>query len=191
MKKNFIAIAVALLTLGGTISAQSPETSSTENTTTSATCQKQCRRDRCNDNKQCNRDGKREGRRHGHGHRPDMFAGIQLTAEQQQAIDNLRKENQANREQARKERQTQRRLAREQQQAKRAEQLKAILTPEQYAQYEQNVAAAKAQRETMTNDTAGVMKSRHNMRRGDKKQRGENTPRHYRGTVSYKNADTK
>ena len=120
-----------------------------------------------------------------------MFAGIQLTAEQQQAIDNLRKEDQANREQTRKERQEQHRQAREQQQARRAEQLKAILTPEQYAQYEQNVAAAKAQREAMANDTTGVKKSRHNMRRGDMKQRGDGGHRHYRGTVTYKDNNVK
>ncbi len=50
MKKNFIAIAIALLTIGGTMSAQTPETTSTDNTTTTTTCQKQGRREGCKEN---------------------------------------------------------------------------------------------------------------------------------------------
>lgn len=160
MKKRFIAMAVAAMTLGGVMSAQTPETT-TDNTTTATTCQQdqKCGKKDCKGKKH---DGRRQGRnKQGQA---SLFEGIELTADQQKAIEALRQENRASREQAQKDAQAGR-------EAKRQafnDNLKNILTPEQYAKYEQNVAAANAKRENAGKQRGEVTKARHDMRRGNR-----------------------
>lgn len=148
-RKILVAAVVALLAVGGTISAQTPDTAADKTTTTS---QQGKRGD--SKGKQGDRMGRRQGRQH-----TDLFKGIELTADQRKALETMRNEQRAERQQARAEQQTKDQQAREERQAKMNEKIKGILTPEQYAQYEKNVAEAKA---------------RPDMRRGDRKGK---TPR--------------
>ena len=171
MKKKILAVAVALLSVGSIVSAQTPDNGTPAAETTTSVCH--------NGKRDCQRpDGCRQDRKHGSRHgrhdgqRPDMFAGITLTAEQQQALDSLRQQQRADRQQKAQER---RAIADQERQARRAaidEQVKAILTPEQYAQYEKNVAEMQARRESMGKDTVINCDRRgKDMRRGDGKNR--------------------
>lgn len=75
--------------------------------------------------RKCHRHGDKH--KHRHGARPDFFEGIDLTPDQQTALSNLRSER--------------RQDAQKQREAKSEEfknKVKVILTPEQYAQFEQN-----------------------------------------------------
>lgn len=167
MKKNFITAIVALLAFGGVMSAQAPETTADNNTPGTETT---CHHGKRGDCAMRGRDGKRHGRPD--GPRADLFAGIQLTAEQQAALENMRREQRTARDQARKDREA----AREQARAETDNRVKEILTPEQYAQYEQNVAAAKARREQMKKDS-----------KDGKRQHGRNHRHNAAGTQTKSN----
>lgn len=128
-------------------------------------------------NEQCKNDRKGrhgKGRHDKKGKRPDFFKGISLTTDQQQAIDSLRADFKANKE--RPERSDKKNLSKEEIEGMRAaraaeRQLKfeeykvavqGILTPEQFAVFEKNVA-------NFENEGAGCP-SRSDIRKGDKRQ---------------------
>ena len=153
MKKKFMAAAIAFIGTCMAISAQTPTTGNSDNNSqpTENCCKKDCKKD----GKCAKKHGKghkhdRHGMKHGKGHF-NPFEGIELTQEQKDALKTMRQEQQtrekANREEAMKQ---------------RDEKLKTILTPEQYAQYKQNVEKAKANRPTQ----GKTMPARDNMRRG-------------------------
>ncbi|MDE7385711.1 MAG: hypothetical protein K2N28_01085 [Muribaculaceae bacterium] len=144
MKKKFMAVAIALIGTCMAISAQTPTTTNDNNTQTEQTC--------------CKKNGKgekhnRKGMKPGKGHKGHFnpFEGIELTQEQKDAMKAMRQEQQANAKANREEAMKQ-----------RDEKLQTILTPEQYAQYKQNVEKAKANRPA----DGKTMPARDNMRRG-------------------------
>ncbi len=155
MKKFFLMTVAAFLSFGAVITARTPD-SATE--TVSVTCRQNGKRD-CQKSVNGNKcDGQRMGRKDGR-HRPDLFKGIELTADQRKALESMRAEQRAERQKARQECQ-----------ARMNESIRGILTPEQYAQYEKNMTDAKARREVVSgNRDNGESKNRRDMRRGDRK----------------------
>ena len=147
MKRNFFATVVALLAFGVAVTAQTPETTSAE--TTSAAC---CQKSDCK-----TRHGAVAKARKGGRHRSSLFNGIELTADQKKALENMRKEQRAERKKVREERQ-----------ARMNENIKGILTPEQYARYEKNVDEVKARKEASDRKKDGNRKSRPDRRRDHK-----------------------
>jgi len=145
MKKKVLSMVVALLTVGGLMSAETPEVTA-DNTTT--TVQDGKRGDRAG--KPGRRVGKKQDKKR-HGRHSDPFAGIELTADQKKAVENMRQEQRAELEQTRKERQAATRQTRKELQAKMNERVKNILTPEQYSQYEKNIKAFEKRDSTVYN----------------------------------------
>lgn len=164
MKKKFMAVAVAVLTMVSVMSAHALE-SQIENTVTT------CQQDNGQKKDKADRQGKkRDGRhmRHNMKHHPDFFSGIELTAEQKQALEAMRQERRTEREQARKEQQAKQEQMRQEDQKKMNEKIRSILTPEQYAQYEKNVEAVKAEHMKNKKDIKGGERPKPQMRRGDR-----------------------
>lgn len=127
MKKLFLSSVIIISSLSGfTTFAQTPENklAKCEQTECCGTA------DKCNDakgHKGHHHDGKRK---HHRGPRPDFFEGINLTPEQQSALSDIRPARcQNDKEQCDAS-------TREEFKTK----VKAILTPEQYAKFEQNMA---------------------------------------------------
>ncbi len=148
MKKKFFATVVALLAFGGVaVNAQTPETTTTE--TTSAACPQKSASCDCKARRASGAKVRKDGR-----HRSPLFKGIELTADQQKAFENMKKDQRAERQKARKERQT-----------RMNENIKGILTPEQYAQYEKNMAEVKARKEASDLKKGEDRKARHDRRR--------------------------
>ena len=150
MKKKIFATVVALLAIGATVTAQSPETTTAE--TTTATCGQKSTACDCKAQRGAGAKARKDGR-----HRSPLFNGIELTADQKKALENMRKEQRAERQKAREERQ-----------ARMNENIKGILTPEQYARYEKNVAEVKVRKEASDRKKDGDRKARPDRRRDHK-----------------------
>ncbi|MBD5180455.1 MAG: hypothetical protein HDT01_04065 [Bacteroidales bacterium] len=153
MKKKVLSLAIALIATGAVMSAQTAQTS--DNTTKTEQTEKKCNKkdgEKCCNNKDAKKGNKKGHKNHSmnkgnkQGKRPDMFQGIELTADQQTALKNLREQNRKDSEQAKQERKAMDQKAREERMAKRDAELKKILTPEQYTKYQANIEELKAKR---------------------------------------------
>lgn len=123
MNKKILSMALAIVVAAGSvISAQTPKT----------------------DKEKTEQTGKKGQR----GQMPNLFEGIELTADQQKALNEMRETERANREKAMADRQAGKEINREEMQKRMEERenaIKQILTPEQYTKYQANAEAAKAQ----------------------------------------------
>lgn len=173
MNKKILSMAIAIFAAGVVMSAQTPQTEQNTNTQTEQSCKKSKDNDKKGDRK-----GPRMGRDGHRGHGPNLFEGIELTAEQKTALKDLREKEMANREQAMKDRKAEAEKNRQEMEKKRqavmAEHdnaIKQILTPEQYTKYQANVEAAKARHEKMEGrQPKGDRKDMKGKQRPDRKQ---------------------
>ncbi|MDE6268127.1 MAG: DUF1682 domain-containing protein [Muribaculaceae bacterium] len=161
MKKIILPLAFAAF-IGMTMNAQ---TNNSVKNAENGCCQKQ---EQCckTDGKKCEKEAKKEGHkkgdmRHGGKERFNPFQGIELTADQQTQLQNLREE----RKLADRKKSEDRKAEKAEQKKQYNEKVKSILTPEQYAQYEKNMAQ-KADRKSH-HKGAG-----HRHHGGDRSQRG-------------------
>ncbi len=158
MKKNFLAVAIALIGTCMAVSAQTPSNTTDNTTNTEQTTSKNQKK---NKNDKSNKKDRREFDK-----RPNPFEGIELTAQQQEAIKNLRQEQmaqaQAQREKAKTDREAAK-VEREQAMKEMDDKIKNILTAEQYTQYQQNIEKMKAER---GNRPQNGQRGPRNMRRG-------------------------
>ncbi|MDE5877213.1 MAG: Spy/CpxP family protein refolding chaperone [Muribaculaceae bacterium] len=173
MKKMIFGMAFVAATIFATATANAAPMRAADDTKT-----EQC----CKEKKHCDRKDKdcKERKGHGHhagkkehGHKPDMFAGITLTAEQQTKIDALRSDMKARKKAAKEATKAAERARTEEGKAKMQAERKAamekfdsevkqILTPEQYKIFEQNREAAKAKMKSRMEkmQTAKLMKKK-------------------------------
>ena len=180
MKKMIFGMAFVAATIFATATANAAPMRAADDTKT-----EQC----CKDKKQCDRkdDGKdkrghhdHDGRK-GHGKKPDMFAGITLTPEQQTKIDALRSDMMARKEAAKAaakaagkagrtdEDKAKAKAERQAAMAQYDAQIKQILTPEQYKVFEQNCEAAKAKMKSRMDKVQTAKLSKKVMRDTDPK----------------------
>lgn len=152
MRKKVLALvmgALAISTIGAFAQTE---------TTTCAPQQKECCKNK--EGKECKRD--KDGKRGEKKMRLNAFEGITLTAEQQQQIDALRKDQRAKREaekQATKE-------AKQKSFKEFDEAVSKILTPEQYQQYQTNRESMKIKKEAKRHGRIDKMKKKfHKMKR--------------------------
>lgn len=162
MKKIILPLAFAAF-MGMTMNAQT--NNSVKNAETGC-CQKQ---EQCckNDGKKCDKQAKKDGQkkgdmsRRGGKERFNPFQGIELTADQQAKLQNLREE----RKLADQKKSEDRKAEKAEQKKQFNEKVKSILTPEQYAQYEKNMA----QKADQKGHNKGAGRHHHG---GDRSQRG-------------------
>lgn len=153
--KKVLAIAIVLIGTCITVSAQ--ENISDSNVQKTEQVQKKAikhKKDRKNNHKRNFKNGtlKQDTTKHNRfrgqdRQHVDLFKGIELNDNQKQAIKEMRETEKANLKKERKEEQKARKEAQVQKQAQRDEQIKNILTAEQYEQYQKNVAELKALKE--------------------------------------------
>lgn len=131
MKKTIMTVAIALSALLAMPAfAQNPNSNGTPGTEVS------CRGGQCHGERQGNRQAKPKG------NRPDPYAGIELSAEQRTALDAI----ETQRRQARPQRQQQDSVARAQRRQARTDarrgyldQVKGVLSPDQYVVFLENI----------------------------------------------------
>lgn len=144
MKKTFFTASIILASLiGSTAFAQTPVTEA-------GCCEKvECTADsHCKDAQKCDKKGGQRHKGHkGHGQRPNLFEGIELTADQQTALEALRP---ARGERKAKEAKPADMQTRQEAGKARFDEyktkVKGILTPEQYTQFEQNLQKMESKR---------------------------------------------
>lgn len=166
MNKKVLALALAAFVATGTVTISAANDNDTQKTCTEQT--------KCNKaDKKGKKDGKKchHGRKNHKGHKGhfNLFRGVELTAEQQTAIKTVREKQQAE-EQA----------AREKSRESFMNELKGILTPEQYQQVEQNATKMKEARAMRMDKNGKAEKGqrgegRHHQRDGKKAE--QRTPR--------------
>lgn len=165
MNKKVLAIAMAVMVAAGSSALYASNDDNNSAKTEQCGNKKDCKKDR----KDCKDRGEgRRGRHDGHRKGCDLFNGVQLTADQQAAIKKYRDNSEAARREAvKKERED------------FMNELKSVLTPEQYQQVEQNAAQFKADKANKAGDRKDGRQARHD-RRGDNR----NGDRQYRSQKS-------
>ena len=146
MKKKILAVVLAAFTFGFvSANAQNDNGNSVKQ---EQTCNegKKC----CKDKKEGKRGGKKDGKKGGRheaakvkAERMNPLYGIELTADQQKKVDNLRAERKAKKEQSKQ-------LAKEERQKQNEAydaEMKKILTPAQYEQYQANKVKMQERKE--------------------------------------------
>lgn len=159
MRKKVLGLVMAAIAVStfGAFAQSQPSQSQVACEQVEGKCPKAKKDKKCKGDSDCKR-GKKD--------RFNPFEGIELTAEQQQKIDQLRAERKANKENAKKAKKE----ARAQEKKQFDEKMAQILTPEQYAKYEANCKAAKPGK---LGKTKAKLDKSQKARKGDLKAKGK------------------
>ena len=153
MKKKILGLALAAFMFG--FVGANAQTENTNCNKTEQTCKQECKKDK-GDKKECKKDKARKKSK------MNPMNGIDLTPQQEQQIEQLKAEQQAQRE---KDKQYTREAVEKRREAYNAG-LEKILTPEQYQQYQSNLDGMKK----MSKEKKEKMKSKKAERLDDAKK---------------------